>query len=503
MLAHDSNRMSLSQNTSPKWTWLLPALATCATAGLLLGLPTGLLSWQAVIVVIGLTGVLVSLWFVLSTSRERAMWPEKTLLLVWWVLLVSEEVFDPFVLPKFGVEAAENAFAGHFSVAAYGELALWILAGVISLLCVWRRWDYVRGFWGKPYRWVVLFGLLCLGSAFYTPKPLFALAWAIKLLVVIFVVKASASSLQSSERIASFFRATLWGFLVLSVAPLAVALINPTYNDDGRLANIAPDGLSATAGTLLLLSLMLFGITRKRWLLVMAVVGVAVMLFAGGKTAIVAGILCGLLYFVLQGRVSSAFTLTAAVGVVGAFILAFTPLGSHLSWYFSSGQLGTISGRADLWRTVMPAIWQRPFIGHGYLASRFIAIQIENVPFGAPHMHNGFLEVMYNEGLIGLLLIVIIHLVIVKNLFRAFRLHNTSNGMHLLAIGSIVLYLNLLINGMFNASFGGRAVAPFMLLLALVVISDRLVKIPKEQIPEKVRMTISPAISYRPVHSQF
>src|ERR1700722_6609302 len=204
MGAHDSNDMSLSHNTSPGKAWLLPALASCATAGLLLALPASLLSWQAVVVVIGLTAVLVSLWFVLSASRERETWPEKSLLLVWWVLLVSEEVFDPFVLPTFGVEAAENAFAGRFSVAAYGELALWILAAVISLLCVLRRWDYVRGFWSKPYRWVVLFGLLCLGSGFYTPKPLFSLAWAFKLLVVILVVKAAASSLQRSERLASF-----------------------------------------------------------------------------------------------------------------------------------------------------------------------------------------------------------------------------------------------------------------------------------------------------------
>ena len=99
-------------------------------------------------------------------------------------------------------------------------------------------------------------------------------------------------------------------------------------------------------------------------------------------------------------------------------------------------------------------------------------------------------------------MIVIIHLVIVRNLLKAFRLRNTSAGMHLFAIGSIALYLNLLINGMFNASFGGRAEAPFMLLLALVVVSDRLVKIPEELVPEKVRMTVSPAINHRPVHSQ-
>ncbi len=502
MLAQDSNHMSWSHNALSGRTWLLLALLSCASAGLLLALPAGLLSWQALVVVLGLTAVLISLWFVLSASREREMWPEKTLLLIWWVLLVSEEVFDPFVLPKFGVEAAENAFAGRFSVAAYGQLALWILAGLISLICVWRRWDYLRGLWSKPYRWVALFGLLCLASTLYTPQPLFALGWALKLLIVIFVVKVSASTLQSSERIASFFRATLWGFLFLSVTPLVVALIQPTYSEDGRLANIAPDGLSATAGTLLLLSLMLYNISRKRWLLITAVVGLGVMIFAGGKTAIVAGILCGLLYFLLQGRVSSAVSLTAGVLAVGAFILAFTPLASHFAWYFSSGQLGTISGRADLWRTVAPAIWQRPIIGHGYLASRFVALQIENVPFGAPHMHNGFLEVMYNQGLIGLVLIVIIHLVVVINLLRAFRLRrNTSSGMRLFTIGSIVLYLNLLINGLFNASFGGRAEAPFMLLLALVVISDSLVKLSSQRIPE-VRTSVSPVIEYRPVHSQ-
>ena len=40
----------------------------------------------------------------------------------------------------------------------------------------------------------------------------------------------------------------------------------------------------------------------------------------------------------------------------------------------------------------------------------------------------------------------------------------------------MAVYTNLLINGMFNATFSGRAGAPFMMLLALVIISARLVK---------------------------
>jgi len=338
-----------------------------------------------------------------------------------------------------------------------------------------RRPDYIRGLWSKPYRWLALFGLICVASTYYTPQPLFALAWAFKLMLVIVIVKTSASFLQSTKDLTTFFQVTLLGFLLLSVVPLAIALINPTYSDDGRLGNIAPDGLSAMGGTLFLIALMLFSMSRKRWLVPVALVGLTVMIFAGGKTAIAAGIVCGLLYFLLQGRLIPAMGLIAGLLASGAFIMAFTPLGHHLAWYLSSGQLSSLSGRAHLWKTVVPEIWQRPFIGHGYLASRFVALQVEKVPFGAPHMHNGFLEVLYNDGIVGLLVMSMIHIVIVTNLVKSFRRSRSTRDLHLFTIGCVVLYVNLLVNGLFNASFGGRAEAPFMLLLALVAISENLV----------------------------
>jgi hypothetical protein len=40
----------------------------------------------------------------------------------------------------------------------------------------------------------------------------------------------------------------------------------------------------------------------------------------------------------------------------------------------------------------------------------------------------------------------------------------------------MAIYTNLFINGMFNATFSGRAGAPFMMLLALVIVSERLAK---------------------------
>jgi O-antigen ligase len=89
-------------------------------------------------------------------------------------------------------------------------------------------------------------------------------------------------------------------------------------------------------------------------------------------------------------------------------------------------------------------------------------------------MHNGFLEALYNTGVIGFVLIVAIHVVIVRNLLRVVRRASPADYLYQLGVGCFAIYVNLLINGFANASFGGRALHPFMLLLALVVISNKL-----------------------------
>jgi O-antigen ligase len=89
----------------------------------------------------------------------------------------------------------------------------------------------------------------------------------------------------------------------------------------------------------------------------------------------------------------------------------------------------------------------------------------------AGHTHNGFIEALYNNGLVGLIILVGIHFVIVKNLWRALKSPPNRNA-HLLAVGSSAIYVNLLINGLFNATFGGRASTPFMLMLGLVAVSE-------------------------------
>jgi hypothetical protein len=66
-----------------------------------------------------------------------------------------------------------------------------------------------------------------------------------------------------------------------------------------------------------------------------------------------------------------------------------------------------------------------------------------------------------------------VQVVIVKNLWRTIKLAATPE-LRFMAVGCLAAFVNLFINGMFNATFGGRPDAPYMMLIGLVVVSIRL-----------------------------
>jgi O-antigen ligase len=154
-----------------------------------------------------------------------------------------------------------------------------------------------------------------------------------------------------------------------------------------------------------------------------------------------------------------------------------TPLGSYFHTYSEGAGADTFSGRTLLWSAVMPAIRQKPILGHGYMSSEFVAFQVNAVGWAAPHLHNGFLEALYNNGVPGLLVILAICIVIPRNLYRVLRRVSSTDPIYRIGAGCLALYAFLLINGLFNSSFGGKATAPFMVLLALVVVSNKLLEL--------------------------
>jgi O-antigen ligase len=423
--------------------------------------------------VIGFGAFLFALLFVVSASpRSQALDPAKThlrlALVVWWSLLISGEVFSRFT-PE------GESFSGHFSEAAYGEAAFWALAFLAFLLIMpWPQ--YLRQAFSGSNKWLSLFAVLCLISAPFSPTPIYSLAWAFKLLLVALLLLLCSATMHGLDDIEAFFWANFWGFVIIAMVPVARAFADPsTAFEGGRLSGSAssPTGVSVCAGTLVLMVLTLNSLRKRTWVLGFAFVGAIVMLMSGGKAGIAAGIASVTLFFVLQKRVAAGFGWLLGVLVLGGIILAVTPLSTYFATYQERGELSTLTGRTDLWKAVWPEIMQHPLIGHGYLGSRFISEEVEGTFAQAGQTHNGFIEALYNNGLVGLIILVGIHLVIVKNLWRAFKIPLNRN-VHLLVIGCWAIYVDLLISGLFSAIFGGRSGAPFMLLLGLVVVSEAL-----------------------------
>ena len=449
---------------------LLVAILATLSFLLLAARPPWLFS-GATFTVIGCGGVLFALLFAVSAAdRSQGLDAAKAhlrlVLVVWWALLVSAEVFY-----RYTPEA--ESFAGHFSTTAYGEAAFWAIAFLALLLML--RPQYLRQAFSGSNKWLALFALLCLVSAPFSPTPLYSLAWAFKLFVVVLLLLLCSATIHDLDDIESFLWSALWGFVILSVVPVVRAFVNPSGAfDKGRLWG-SPNDLSLCAGTVVVLALILNSLRKRTWLAGFVIVGATVMIMSGGKAGIVAGIASVTLFYVLQKRLAAVFGWLLGVLVLGGIILLATPLATHFISYQERDQLSTITGRTELWKAAWPDILQRPIVGHGYLASRFLSEHVEGAFGEAGHMHNGFLEALYNNGLIGLIILVAIHLVIVKNLWRA-RKGPPDRNAQLLVVGSSAIYVNLLINGLFNATYGGRASAPFMLLLGLLVVSEALLR---------------------------
>jgi O-antigen ligase len=461
----------------------------CAMAALFMFLlPAAFISEDMIAVIAVGTALLLLLSISLSLSKAQAHHPRNVLFVVWWILLSSEEFFIRW-------NTSENTFAGQLSPAAYAEAGVWILVFLVLPIITIRSSRYFHLMLSGQYKWLTLFGLVCLLSCAYSPQMMFSLAWAFKLLLIILLLVMCSSQISRPEDLRLFLIATLWGFAFLAIEPVIRASFGPgAMYEEGRLGNvISPTGLSAVAGTLFLLSLTVGSAMRKAWVWTFRIAGVLIMLVAGGKAAIFAGVLSGLLFFLLQKRYMAVLGLLAVVSGVASCVYLLTPISEYLQEYSRTGQLLTLTGRSRLWEVTIPEILNRLWLGHGYVASKFIALQVEGVSWDAGHTHNGFLEVLYNNGLVGLVIFLLINAAIVRNLVTVIRNTNVSTAFNQIAVGCTVIYANLIANGLLNASFGGRAGGPFMMLLALVVISERLMYFVRKAGLPLVTMTASPS----------
>ena len=473
---------------------LAPGASLAVLIAMVLGLgPVWLVSDGSLKTMGAVVLLFIPLCLVLAVAKARAMSATRmtfTLaLLVWWFLLISDKFFDR-------ISDVQNTFEGQYSVDAYGEVVVWVVAFVVVAMISVARPGYLGKLFSGSFKWLSLFMLSCLLAATYSPSPAYSLGWGFKLFLVVLVIGLCTHCMEKLADVRSFLWATMWGLLFTCILAVAEAVADPTtmFQGVGGRFNADPVVLSETAACLLLVTLILNSLQARLWLKIISVLSVLIMVFSFGKTGIITGVISAFVFFLFQRKLASSIGLLLGTGVVAAALVAtVAPLAHYINAYHAGG---TLTGRTEIWETGIAFIKQKPWLGHGYLATKFMwTMERGKVSNIAPHLHNGFLEALYNNGIVGLIFLVGIHVSILTNLFyakRTVRKYQKAGGSqqaNTLIVGCFALYLDLFISGLFTAAFGGRATIHFMMFLSLLGLSMALRKFAQqvEEQPAVVR----------------
>ena len=442
--------------------------------------PASLLTADTIILLVVVVGSLAILYAGLAVCRSTMANVDSTILrlslLIWFILLFAEGLFD-----RQGDEV--DTYKGLITDQAYGEAIVWVVAAAVLFVVLLPHFGYLRQLFANQYKWATIYFLVCLVSISYTPDKSYALAWCFKLGLVVTILGVCIPTVSSVSKAILFLRITLWGVLVFTFIPLLIAMSDPegVFNGAGGRV-IDPTLVSQKGACILLLAQILYSLQRKKHLLWIGALGAGVMIFAFGKTSIAAGALCSVLLYVMQGKSKAALRLVIGLVILTALVFAFVPQVSQYA--YSYGGTDTLSGRTAIWQMAIPRFLARPIQGYGYLASHFIWLSERGHAAEFAHLHNSFLDVLYNVGLMGFIPMILMHVGIVKNLRNALRRAKTSSitgdseerrssrTLYLVAAGFLALYLNLLVNGMLTTVFGGRAGFLFMSFLAVLAMSE-------------------------------
>ena len=393
-------------------------------------------------------------------------------LAIWWILLV-DEVFFARVNTNYGIGS------GEFSLYAYAEASMWLVCWLILLILSVRWPKYLLGFFRGSSKWLTIFILLCVISAAWAPGPLYALAWSVKLVLAVVLLQLCSNLIDNLDDITLFLKITAFAFLFLSVLPIYYASQDPQgFFYEGRL-NADPDLLGPLAASLMMMSLLLYSITKKKYWAYGTGLGAFVMLLAFGKAGVVGGFLGVTIFMLLQRKVVRSLGLLLSLAVMGMLLIAVTPLGAYLETYHGGS---TFTGRTTIWRYAFEAIKLKPIFGYGYLGTYFSWMNTSGLVSGAVHLHNGFIEVAYNNGAVGEMLLLLVHFIMVKNIFSSIRTSRALRNLqpaseqawhgYLVSIFCLALYVHTFLQGLMGGHFGGRCMSPYMLWLALFMLSD-------------------------------
>lgn len=424
-------------------------------------------SWNFFFFVLACTAFVGSLYLARPLSGSALASDKNSFLLanlaIWVFLMISEEIFTHN-------QTTASAAQGNVGSNALFQAASWILALFALAFFTWFRPAYLRRLFSGPLKWASFFAIVAVISSPLSQKAAYSLALAFKLSLIVLTLAAIAEALSDEAGVFRLYAALFIAMLISVTAGLLAPFLRPgpAFEADGRLGFMI--GLSGTCGLLLLLCVVFLWITKNPWFLLCGVYSVVIMMLAGTKGGMIASFVSLMMFFLMLKKPAQALAVSFVFTGIFFLCVIFTPLGKNLEKYSESGNAGTLTGRTNLWSVTWPEITSHPILGKGYRASRFLSEDVPGTFQEAGNMHNSFMEVLYNNGLAGLIPVAVMNLLIVANLRRVV-IRPSSLQARYFAAAAFALYTHLFVWGLVATTFGGAPDNRFMTFFAVLVLS--------------------------------
>jgi O-antigen ligase len=294
-----------------------------------------------------------------------------------------------------------NSLALVLQIAFYSAAFCFIAFG-------WR--NFVHAAWGA--QWIIMLSMLAASSAVWSQDPEFTLRRS----AVLLATTAFGVYFGSRYTITEQLRLLAWTCALVVVSSYAFGLFLPKYGVD-HLAHPGDwQGVFVQKNSLaraMVFSALVFYFVRPaawarfRWLGLAGSIGLLVLSRSVTGIVVFAVIIAILPFY---GLIRNKLTVVVPVGIaVGLLLVVGVPLigayGQELLPILHRSS--TLTGRTDLWHAVLFSAAKHPWLGYGFNTfwmgmrgeSASVMLQVDWFP---KHSHNGFLDLVLDLGVVGL-----------------------------------------------------------------------------------------------------
>jgi O-antigen ligase len=410
--------------------------------------------WVAALLVVG---VCLAVWGATRSSLLTLSHLDR-----WaWAILLSHTVITTRVRDPRDILESSAPTAG---IAL--EIAIW---GVIFGYACFRlmfELRMLRGLKTTTARLTLLFFAVAFGSATYAANPLITLAWSFKLLtaIVMSLVLAFAEGPRSAEE--RFSSASYTGLCLMLLQFILLTLLSPSAAvEQSAVTGIYRLGgfvfpatqLSAVCGMVATLTVIDLLSGRSSRLTLPVLMGSSLGLVSTlGRSGIIATLLALSFAFLYYRRASRVLVMSLVVVMLIVAVPGLTDTAWDLiSRKQTADQIGSLTGRTQLWETAIELISERPLLGWGYVSGSRIAFLTAFRWWPAIHTHNAILEVLLTLGVIGATLLVSLLVFTFAGVVRALRASTSDPVANVSLVKMLALLILITADGMFTSGFGG------------------------------------------------